>query len=486
MNFDHAMHFVESEHGFPSRPEERHARRLAWLLDRSGLGDALRPVRRAIVAGSCGKASTARLLAFIVRALFDRLGEEAPVGLGTKPPLRETPDGQRERYQRLDAAGPRWISRADFARIASELAPWVHALRRAAPELGAPAAYELRAWILARHFTDVGAAFGVVEANIGLLDDATGALPAPAVQVLTPVGDDHASVLVAPADAPSWLAGLGERAGPVWHKAGGLFAGVPTVVGAQAPEVRAAIEALARARGAGPLYLLDRDFSVHDQSCTLDGSTARLELGDRPLPVTLAAIGRFQVDNAAVAAMTATVLQRVRALPGSPDDMRAAITAGLARVDMPGRMQRVASSPTTILTVGATRIKAEGTVSTLRDLLAGGRVVLCLTEMARVEGARRAVEILGEIPGLSAAVTTRVERNGENADADPATLASWLRAAHPALRVRAIDDPDEAIAVARTLADPARDVVLLVGNGLGAHLSERGSRGPGGRRRLAL
>ena len=77
MTFEDAMRWVEEARAFPA-PEHLHARRLAWILRCAGLTDRAARTHWALVAGSCGKASTARFLAFIARRLLDRASVDAP------------------------------------------------------------------------------------------------------------------------------------------------------------------------------------------------------------------------------------------------------------------------------------------------------------------------------------------------------------------------------------------------------------------------
>lgn len=475
MTFEDAMRWVEEARAFPA-PEHLHARRLAWLLRRADLTDRASVHPWALVAGSCGKASTARFLAFIARRLLDRADVDAPVVLGTKPPLAETPDGQRERYQRFDrgAAAPAWIDRAAFARHVAALRPDAEALAREAPALGRLAPYDLRYAVLLRYALDAGAALSVVEANIGLRDDPTSALPPPRVQLLTPVDTDHAHLLRPPSPLPAALEGLGERAGPLWHKAGGLREGVAAVVGLQDEPARRAIAALAAERGAGPLLWRGPDYDVARRACSLAGSEATLRVGEEALDVTLRAVGGFQVDNAAQAAAAAWVLVRDGALPGDRAAWRDATRAGLGEATMPGRMEVIGARPLTLLQVGASAVKMRGFADALAELLppgSPGRVVVCASFLARIHAAREPVAILARAPRVSALVVTACEASGDAADLDPEAAATTAREARPDLDVRAVPDPDDAVATARALADREGDVLILVGNGLGARLA---------------
>jgi folylpolyglutamate synthase/dihydropteroate synthase len=472
MNFDEAMHWVEAAHVFPP-PSELHPQRLAWLLARSGLAARAEGLPWALVAGSCGKASTARLLAFIVRRLLDAAGVDGPVVLGTKPPLSETPDGQRERYQVFarGADAPAWIAPDDFARHAEALYPFEARLAHEAPALGPFAPYDLRYAILLRDAVTRGAAFTLVEANIGLRDDPTAAMPPPVLQLLTPIDTDHAQLLRPPAPLPPELAALGDRAGPVWHKAGGLRPGVTTVVGLQDPPVAHAVAALAAQRHAGPLVWRGPDYDIVRRVCTAAGSDATLRIGDDTLDVHLAAVGDFQVDNAAQAAAAAWRLVHEGVLPGDRATWREAVRDGLAAATMPGRMEVLAARPLTLRQVGASAVKMRGFVKALDDLLppgAPGRVVVCASFLARIHDALEPVSVLARAPRVAALVATSCATTGDAADLDPTAVLAAARSARPDLPVFAAPDPDVAVSMARALAAGPDDVLVLVGNGLGA------------------
>lgn len=472
MTFEDAMREVEEAHAFPS-PEHFHARRLAWLLDRSGIGRRAHALRWALVAGSCGKASTARLLAFIARRLLDRAGFDAPVVLGTKPPLSETPDGQRERYQRFDrdALAPRWITRDDFACQVDALRPFVDALAREAPALGPLAPYDLRYAVLLRYAVERGAAFAVFEANIGLRDDPTSALPPPCIQLLTPIDTDHAQLLRAPSPLPASLADLGERAGPVWYKAGGLRPGVPLVVGAQEAPAARAIATLAAERGVSSITSRGVDYDVLRRACALDGSDATLRVGAEVLDAHVRAVGGFQVDNAAQAAASARKLIQDGVLPGDVSAWRHAVRDGLRDATMPGRMEVLSTRPLTLLQVGASAVKMRGFVDALSELIdaqGGARVVACGSFLARIHDATEPVSILARAPWLSALFATACEISGDAADLDGEAVVAVAKRVRPELAAFARGDPETALRDARALADATGATLVIVGNGLGA------------------
>lgn len=470
MTFETAMRYVE-DRPFPEHAHF-HARRLAWLLARSGLAERGARLPWALVAGSYGKASTARFLASIVRLCLDDAGEGRPVVLATKPPLRETLDGHRERYQVLEAGAvtPRWITPPELEEQVAALEPHVAALEREAPELGPVAPYDLRYAVLWRWALEVGAAFAVIEANIGLRDDPTSALPPPRIQLLTPIDTDHASLLAPPVPIPYFLASLGERAGPVWHKAGGLRRGVPLVVGLQTPDVERAIRELASERGVTDIAWRPRDQGVITHASSFSGSTATVRVRERTFDIALRVLGDFQVDNALHAVAASRSLVEHGALRSTREGWERAAKAGVASTRVPGRMDVVGERPTTVLQVGESTAKMRGFVEAIAPLPAK-RIVACATFLARVQDAWSLPEVLARAP-LAMLVVTQTAHGGDAGDLDPHEVAARLRASVPGLRVVAEPDPLRALATARAEAG-ADGVLLVVGSGLVAHVVSR-------------
>lgn len=431
--FQQAMDLVEVQHVFPTDPAEFHAGRFRWLA--SSL--SLEGIPTAVVAGSCGKASTARFLGHIALAMGHS------VVLGTKPPLQETLEGNLERYQVGGASGFHWLGEDEFADRVDELRPLL------ARVPGTPAPYELRAWILARTAQVRRPGLFVCEANIGLRDDPAGALPGTSCVLLTPIGTDHGSLLRAP---EGWGASLGASAGPVWHKAGGVPAGVPVVLGRQSPAVAAAV--------GSPELSWDRDFGVEDVRCGLDGSTFVLRLGRERLEVRLGVPGAFQVENAAHAAAAAWLLHTRGLLPG---DLSTGVREGLAAAEIPGRMQVLSRRPTVLLNVATSPEKVQGMLEALEPLL-HGRLVICGTFLDRLgDRLGDVLSLLLGHPRLRGLVVTKVLDDDVNRDFAPAFVAS--RASGP---VEARLRVEEAVERARALAESPEDLVLLLGNGMAA------------------
>lgn len=443
-SFSEAMSWVEDKHGFPEDLRHFHARRFEELARRSRLFEDL--PRIVVVAGSCGKASTARFLACMLRAAGLR------VGLGSKPPLSESADGHRERYQLFDQQGEHWISGELFTEIVAELPKFVKDLPE---ELGSLAPYDLRAWILLEAFKKWKVDVGIVEANIGLRHDPAGAIPA-ALTVLTPIATDHAQMLHAP---PEW-SHLGVPSGPLWHKLSACPS--PRVVVGRQPSISE--EELDRLMDR-PGPRLGRDFFLDQVSSGLWGGRGRLRFGDQELSLELGCLGEFQVENAATAAMAFFELR-------DSDDVEP-VLRGAKVNQIPGRLQVTGRQPLELLCVASSLPKVQAMLDSLESLFEkeGARMVLALSLLDRVHGKEEVVAYIASHPRLRTLVVTQCQYPDDSHDLPAAELARLAAAAAPHLEVIASHDPDQAVALARSKVG-ADDILLLLGNGLAAHQSQ--------------
>lgn len=441
--FLEAMRWVEEEHGFPEDLAHFHGERFADLARRSDLFRDLPPI--VVVTGSCGKASTARFLAFMLRAAGKR------VGLGTKPPLSESPHGHLERYQLIEESGEAWLEPELFARICQPLPE----LARGLPaNLGPLAPYDLRCWILLRAFAEWKVDVGIVEANIGLRFDPAGAIPA-ALTMITPIATDHASMLLAP---PEWQQ-FGAASGPLWHK----LSAVPSkrvVVGHQ-PSISS--DDLDRLMSRpGPRF--GRDFSVDSVSSGLWGSRGVLEFAGEKTALELSCLGDFQLENAATAAVAFNELQ------GWDES---AILRGAAECQIPGRLEVMERSPLQLLCVASSKPKVQAMLDSLEPLFenAEAGMVLVCTLLDRIHGVEEVVGYLATHPRLRGMVVTEGSYTDDSRDLPPDRVAALARAASPALQVVTHSDPGEAIARGKAMVEKD-GLLLLLGNGLAAYASE--------------
>ncbi len=165
----------------------------------------------------------------------------------------------------------------------------------------------------------------LLEVGLGGRLDATNVVDRPAVCVITPVSLDHQQYLGETVDLIAT------------EKAGILKPGVPCVVGPQAPEGLASIEARADAVGA-PLIVANRDWQAWSERGRLVFQDER-GLLDLPLPNLP---GPHQIENAGAAL---AVLRHL-----GHDE--AACEAAVTRAFWPARMQRLRRGPLVDLAPG--------------------------------------------------------------------------------------------------------------------------------------
>ena len=161
----------------------------------------------------------------------------------------------------------------------------------------------------------------ILEVGLGGRLDATNVIERPMLSAITPVSMDHMHYL---GDTLELIAG---------EKAGILKPGVPAVIGPQASEALAVIEAKASALGA-PLLRHGKEWRATRENDLLmfDALGAHREF---PLPALL---GAHQIDNAGTAIACAKALTRFAVSDH-------AIATGLQRTTWLGRLQRLACGP---------------------------------------------------------------------------------------------------------------------------------------------
>jgi dihydrofolate synthase/folylpolyglutamate synthase len=167
-------------------------------------------------------------------------------------------------------------------------------------------------------FAATPADFTLLEVGLGGRLDATNVIEKPAMSVITPVDIDHAEMLGA---TLSLIA---------TEKAGILKTGVSCVVGRQAPDALAAIEARASHIGA-PLLVFGRDWD-----CFAQRGRLVVQSEDRVLDLPPPALhGDHQFENAGAAALAMSLL-------GISND---AIGRGVASAVWPARLQHLTTGP---------------------------------------------------------------------------------------------------------------------------------------------
>ena len=218
----------------------------------------------------------------------------------------------------------------------------------------------------------------ILEVGMGGRLDTTNVVARPAVSIITPIDLDHQAFLGGTIDLIAA------------EKAGILKPGVPAVIGPQVDEARVVIEMAAEKVGV-PIFMHGRDFMAHEEAGALvyqdDGGLLDLPLPHLP--------GRHQIDNAGVAICA---LRQAGALPLEED----AVAQGLANVEWPARLQRLAHGPLLSRLQG----DAEGWLDGGHNPAAGRAVAETMADLAQrdaPEGPRPLILVCGMLDTKDAA-----------------------------------------------------------------------------------
>jgi dihydrofolate synthase / folylpolyglutamate synthase len=399
----------------------------------AALGSPERGLRGALIAGTNGKGSTQAMIAAVLAAAGQRVGQAPKPHLVTYRE-RIVVDGQP-------------ISASDFGPLVFEVLEAADAI---APRHGAPTEFEALTCAALLWFARSGVDTCVVEVGLGGRLDATNAWDG-GVAVVTNVALDH-------------MEHLGDSIAAIAReKAAIIKRGDRAVTGADGVAL-AIIERRARRMGA-PLGVTPAlEVMGTDR---LGQVVAHRDLGE----LRLGLLGRHQAANAAVALGALGALVDA----GMAKVDAAAIRAGLAAARWSGRLELLevttdgrgvtharAASPSPgpdaveVLLDGAHNVAGAAALATavddLRAYLQPGRMTLLLGILRDKEVAR-IVEALRSSAALRDALVITTEVPDTPRSMDAADLAAaWGHAARP---VGAVDDAmDEAIRTARSAGGP--------------------------------
>jgi len=370
------------------------------------IGDPQRRLRVVHVAGSKGKGSTALLAEALLRAAG------RSTGTFTSPHLERW----TERF-RIDG---REVPGDALAAAITGLRPHVDALRDG-PE--PPSFFDVTTAAAFQLFAEAGVDVAVVEVGLGGRLDSTNVV-APAVCCITSIELEHTEKL---GDTLAAIAG---------EKAGIAKAGVPLVVGALAAEAAEVVEARARELDC-PLARLGQELAVELLAEEVDGSRFRFADGAFRLELALAAPGRHQVANAALA------LACVRRV-GLVDDavLRAAAPRAFAAVELPGRVEILARAPWIVVDGAHTAASARALAATL-ERIPRRRSHLVLSVSA---GKDLGAICQALVPQADLVTVTRAE---PVRSLDPQLVADAVRAVAGRAEVRVVPNPHLALRAAR-------------------------------------
>ncbi len=406
------------------------ARRLRRLLDERGAPD--QSMRIVVVAGTCGKGSTAAMLASILSAAGQR------VGLFTGPHL--VLYTERMQINGVAISVQEWCQRTASVLGMIDPTSAKHARTR-------PSVLEILAVVALEWFRERGVTWAVIEAGMGGARDCSGALH-PEVCVLTQIDLDHMHV-------------LGRTISEIaTEKAGIIRRGVPLVCCATKPDAQYPVVARSAAMEA-PLHLLGRDFYADNVICDdtavqFDYDWPAHDVSYKDLVVRL--LGSHQAANAATAVTAAGLLME----RGRPLADEAHIRKGLESVVFPGRLEWWPTSPP-ILLDGAHQVAgAKALRAAWHDIYSGWRKVLMLGVLADKDR-EGMVSVLAQ--GADAIVVTQppwVARAGDLAELG-ALVREFTEHGTP---VETCDDVRQGLAVAAKLAAtlPSRALICVAGS----------------------
>lgn len=349
MNYDSAVRYLLSLGRELAAPTQAPAAKfdlenIVVLADRLGRPDRAYPSVH--IAGTNGKGSTAAFLESILRRAGFR------TGLYTSPHL--------ERINERIRINGQEISDGAFAEVFSRVQTLIEELLAQGRLRAHPTFFECVTALAFEAFAQAGVEFAIFEVGLGGRLDATNLL-GPAACVITQIEFDHENFLGH---------SLREIAS---EKAGILKPATPVVIAPQHAEALEVILARAKDLGA-PVIEAQKQFRVENVSSKEDGyvraDVADLSTG-KPLRIAPSLAGQFQLQNALSATAAARLLQ-TRGFRIADAD----IEEGIASVEWPGRLERLASRPDVYLDGAHNPAAARAVAEFLRRNFAGRKVRL--------------------------------------------------------------------------------------------------------------
>jgi dihydrofolate synthase/folylpolyglutamate synthase len=393
--------------------------RMQMLL--AGLGHPERAFASVLVAGTKGKGSTVAMLGACVQAAGLRTGRY------TSPHLINWRERTCINGQPISVAHV--IDLAEPVRRAVEALP---------ADLGEPTTFEIGTAITFLYFARQGLDMAVVEVGTGGRFDATNLLE-PLVSVITPISYDHTPT-------------LGETLSAIaWHKAGILRPHRPSIAAPLAHEARAVVEAEA-SRLAARLEEVGREWRWSEIPTGIRIESTHADF--LPLETQVGLLGDHQRDNATTAVAALHALGSVASHLAVP---RAALRAGLAGVDWPGRLQVLSERPLIALDGAHNAASAAVLRAALEKYLHFNRLHLVL-------GLSAGKDTQGVLEALAPrAHAVHLTRSHHERAAPPGELEPLVREAAPAAEVAIHADIESAIEAALAAAR-ADDLVLVTGS----------------------
>lgn len=329
MNIEQAINYIHSLYRPGTKPGIHREQQLLALL-----GNPEKALKFIHIAGTNGKGSTAAMTA----SILCKAGYKA--GLFTSPYIYRF----HERIQ------------MDGRQIEDEkLLPLILKVKALADTMEEPPTeFEFVTALAMEYYRQENCPIVVLEVGMGGLNDATNAIPAPEVAVITNIGLDHTDVL---GDTLEKIAA---------NKAGIFKEGSSAVVYRGSEGVEAVYEAVCKEKNI-PLRKADFE-NLQLISHGLDGQL--FHCGKRK-NIALPLLGDHQLHNAAVVlGIMDTLIEKGWAISEQN------IYDGMRHVSWPGRFDIVSRDPLFIIDGGHNPQCIEALVKNIRDYLAGRRVIV--------------------------------------------------------------------------------------------------------------
>lgn len=301
---------AELDRRWPETVMEPSLERISALVD--ALGDPQRGYPVVHLTGTNGKTSTARM----VDAILSEIGLRT--GRYTSPHLQRA-------TERINIDN-RPITPERYVEVYRDVLPFVELVDA---KHGALSKFEVLTAMAFAAFSDAPVEAGIVEVGLGGRWDATNVADG-TVAVITPIGLDHAEYL-----GNDVLGIAREKAGIIKPGAVAVLAAQDKAVAAVLLERCVEVDAQVAREGA-EFGVKEREIAVGGQRLVLQGLSGTID--DIFLPLH----GEHQASNAAIALAAAEAL--VGAGPRQAIDPEA-IRAAFARVQSPGRLERLAAGP---------------------------------------------------------------------------------------------------------------------------------------------
>ena len=427
MNYESAVRYLLTLGRELSTPTQAAAAKfnlenMTVLMERLGRPDRTYPIVH--IAGTNGKGSTAAFLESILRAAGFR------TGLNTSPHL--------ERINERIRINGEEISDQFFAETFTRVQEVIEELLASGRLRAHPTYFECVTALAFEVFARERVEFAVVEVGLGGRLDATN-IVRPQVSVITRIDFDHENY-------------LGHSLEEIAReKAGIVKAGVPVATAPQLPEVREVLRGKARELNAA-IVDTGEDFDLEREIAEAGCARARARARAMGEAVRLAPglPGRFQLENALNAVLTARLLQ-ARGYRITNQN----IEQGIRSAEWPGRLERLQAGPDVYLDGAHNPGAARELAQFLEENFARRRVYL-------IFGAMRDKSV-DEVTGILFPLASEVifTQPGTPRAVSANQLADL--AGHHAARYTVIRDAEEALesALAKARSD---DAVFVTGS----------------------